>query len=152
MTAGTVHVVDPSPLNWLFINYHVVEEPVRVNPDGVIEPAAIEGYRWVDDLTLEVDLRTDERYPDGEHMDAATLKRSFDELIRFQAPHPPGTHFNHDPRTTVEVSGAHQVRFHLPEPDGLAVGKLRALHVLNTRFWEELGFGVRRTGTGEGHW
>ncbi len=29
--ARTVHVVDPSPLNWLYIAYNTVEELVRVN-------------------------------------------------------------------------------------------------------------------------
>lgn len=152
MPAGTVQIVDPSPLNWLYINYNVVEELVRVNHDGVIKPAVMSGYRWVDDTTLQVDVRQGERFPDGEPLTAATVKRSFDELIRFTAPHPPGTHFNHDPRTRCEVTGEHQVRFLLPEPDGLAVGKLRALHIMSTRFWEELGFGYARTGTGEGYW
>jgi len=44
------------------------------------------------------------------------------------------------------------VRFHLPEPDGLAIGKLRATHVMSTRFWQELGFGYERQMSGEGHW
>ncbi|MDQ3607868.1 MAG: hypothetical protein M3459_03070 [Actinomycetota bacterium] len=80
------------------------------------------------------------------------MTRSFDEQIRWTAPHPPGTHFNIDPRTRCEVLGEHRVRFHLPEPDGLAIGKLRATHVMSTRFWEEVGFGYERNGTGEGHW
>ena len=29
--ARTVHVVDPSPLNWLYITYNTIEELVRVN-------------------------------------------------------------------------------------------------------------------------
>lgn len=149
---GTVHVVDPSPYNWLWINYHVVEELVRVNHDGVIEPAAMTGYRWVDDTTLEVDVREGETFPDGEPLTAASVKRAFDELIPHTAPHPPGTGFNHDPRTRCEVAGPSTVRFLLPEPDGLTLGKLRAMHVMSTRFWEEVGFGVARTGTGEGHW
>ena len=45
---GTVHVVDPSPLNWLYITYNTVEELVRVNPAGHIEPAAMTDYRWGD--------------------------------------------------------------------------------------------------------
>ena len=149
---GTVHVVDPSRLNWLYITYNTVEELVRVNTDGTVEPAAMKGYRWADDVTLEVDVREGERFPDGEPLTAATVKRSFDEAVRWTAPHPPGTHFNLDPRTRCEVTGEHAVRFSLPEPDGLALGKLRALHVMSTRFWEELGFGYARNHSGEGHW
>ncbi len=33
---GTVNVVDPSPLDWLYITYNTVEELVRVRPSGVV--------------------------------------------------------------------------------------------------------------------
>lgn len=61
------------------------------------------GYRWADDRTLEVKVREGERFPDGEPLTAATVKRSFDEQMRWAAPHPPGTQFNPDPRTRCEV-------------------------------------------------
>lgn len=32
--AGTIHVVDPAPLNWLWVTYNTVEELVRVTPRG----------------------------------------------------------------------------------------------------------------------
>ncbi len=150
--SGTIHIVDPSPLNWLWIQYNTSEELVRVSSNGHIEPAAMENYRWADNRTLEIEVREDERFPDGEPLTAAGVKHSFDEAIRWKAPHPPGTHFNIDPRTSCEVTGERTVRFHFPDPDGLALGKLRAYHIMSTRFWEELGFWYARTGTGEGHW
>lgn len=149
---GAIKVVDPHPYNWLYITYNTVEELVRVNTDGAVEPAAMKTYRWADDRTLEIDVREGERFPDGEPLNAQSVKRSFDEQQRWRAPHPPGTHFNVDPNTTCEVTGEHQVRFHYPEPDGLAVGKLRATHIMSTRFWDELGFGYTRNGSGEGRW
>jgi ABC-type transport system substrate-binding protein len=149
---GTVYVVDPSPLNWLYITYNTVEELVRVSPAGLVEPAAMTAYRWVDDRTLEVDVREGERFADGEPVTAAAVSRSFEEAARWTAPHPPGTQFNIDPRTRCEVTGERTVRFHFPEPDGLALGKLRAYHVMSPRFWDELGFGYARAGTGEGRW
>ena len=149
---GTIHVVDPSPLNWLYITYNTVEEFVRVTDDGLVRPAAMESYGWVDDLTLEIKVREGNRFPDGELITAATAKRAFDEMIRWRSPHPPGTHFNHDPRTTCEVVDESTVRMHLPDPDGAAVGKLRAMHIMSSRFWEEVGFGYKRQGSGEGHW
>lgn len=151
--AGTVYVVDPSPLNWLYITYNTVEELVRVDPEGNIEPAAMSNYRWLDNgCTLEVEVREGEVFPDGELLTAASVKRSFDEMMRWAAPHPPGTQFNHDPGTSLEVTGERSVRFHFPEPDGLALGKLRAMHVMSTRFWDTIGFGYERQGSGEGHW
>ena len=50
-----------------------------------------------------------------------------------------------------ETAGERTVRLH-PEPDGLALGKPRAYHVMSTAFWEQLGFGYVRHGGGEGHW
>ncbi len=34
-----------------------------------------------------------------------------------------------DERATCETDGEHTVRIGLPEPDGLVLGKLRAMHV-----------------------
>ncbi len=67
---GTIHVVDRSPLNWLYITYNTVEELVRVRTDGAIESAAMKTYRWVDDTTLEVELCPDNRYHDGKLLTA----------------------------------------------------------------------------------
>ncbi len=38
---GTVRIKDPSPLNWLFITWNTVEEPVRTDADGRIVPAVL---------------------------------------------------------------------------------------------------------------
>jgi hypothetical protein len=79
--------------------------------------------------------------------------RGYDhDTYRWVSPHPPGTHFNIDRRTRAEVVDERTVRLHLPEVDGLALGKLRATHVMNERFWRDLGFGYARDQTGEGHW
>lgn len=88
---------------------------------------------------LEVELRPGNRFQDGEALTARSVKRGFDESMRWAAPHPPGTRF--DPPS----------RFRLPAPDGLMLGKLRAIHVMSTRFWDEIGFGYERNGSGEGH-
>ncbi len=40
--AGTIHVVDRSALNWLYITYNTVEELVRVSAQGSSEPAAMQ--------------------------------------------------------------------------------------------------------------
>ena len=150
---GTVRVVDPDPLNWLYITYNTVEELVRVTRGGKVRPAAMRSFRWVDAVTLEIRVRDDEWFPDGQRLDAHAVKRALDEQFRWVAPHPPGTHFNIDRRTRCEVVDDLTVRLHLPEPDGAVVGKLRATHVMSERFWRDLGFGYARDeSTGEGHW
>ncbi len=149
---GSIRVVDPSPLNWLSITYNTVEELVRVAPGGAVGPAAMKSYRWRDDRTLEIDIRRGNCFPGGEMLTSATVLRAFDEMMRWAAPHPPGTHFNLDPKTRCEVTGEYAVRLHLPAPDGLAPGKLRAMHLMSTPFWNEVGFGYTRNNTGEGRW
>jgi ABC-type transport system substrate-binding protein len=150
--AGKIYVHDPHPLNWLYITYNTVEELVRVSTNGNIEPAAMSRYRWVNNRTLEVQVRGGTRFPDGESLTPATVKQNFDEVMRWTAPHPPGTQFNLDPATRCEISGADTVRFLFPKPDGMALGKLRAIHMMSTAFWKEIGFGYARNGSGEGHW
>jgi ABC-type transport system substrate-binding protein len=150
--AGQLNVVDPHPLNWLFITWNTMEEPVRTDPDGHIVGAVMEGSRWVGETTLEVDVRPDVRFQDGEALTAEHVKRAFDEVQRWKAPHPPGTYLNFHPEARCELVDDHTVRFLFPEPDGLAVAKFRGMHVPSTRFWEEEGFGYRKLGTGEGHW
>ena len=149
---GRINVVDPSPLNWLYITYNTVEELVRITPGGKVRSAAMKRYRWTDERTLDIDVREGERFHDGEEVTAASVKRAFDEQGRWVTPHPPGSHFNMDTRTTCEVTGERSVRIRFPEPDGLALGKLRAMHIMSTRFWDEIGFGYARFGNGEGHW
>ena len=149
---GAVHVVDPSPLNWLHITYNVVEELIRVDHQGNVQAAAMRQFHWLDDRTLHIDVREDQRFPDGEPLTAESVRRAFDEVMRWQSPHPPGTQFNLDPRTRLEIISPYSVRLHFPEPDGLAMGKLRAMHLMTSRFWDEVGFGYARLGRGEGHW
>lgn len=129
-----------------------MEEPVRTDERGHITGAVMEDSRWVDDTTFEVDVRRGLRFQDGEGLDARHVKRAFDEVQRWKAPHPPGTYLNFHPDSRAEVTGDYQMRIHFPEPDGLVLGKFRGMHIPSTRFWEEEGFGYRKNGTGEGHW
>ena len=48
-----IHIVDPSPVNWLSITWNTMEELVRVDKDGRTVPALAESYRWVNDTTME---------------------------------------------------------------------------------------------------
>lgn len=149
---GVINIVDPNPLNWLFITWNTMEEPVRTDERGHITGAVMKDSRWVDETTFEVDVREGLRFQDGEELTARHVKRAFDEVQRWKAPHPPGTYLNFHPEAVAEVVDDYKVRISFPEPDGLVLGKFRGMHVPSTRFWEEEGFGYRKIGTGEGHW
>src|ERR687887_2270610 len=100
--AGTIHVVDPSPLNWLFITWNTMEEPIRIDEEGRGVMALARDARWPDERTLELDLREGVRFQDGEPLTAHSVKRNFDEMQRWAAPHPPGTWLNFAPETVCE--------------------------------------------------
>jgi hypothetical protein len=107
-------------------------------------------YRWRDSRTLDIKVRRGDRFSDGAELEAHSVRRSFEEQIRWVSRDPPGTHLNIDQRTRPEVMDRHTLR--LDSPSWTAVGKLRATHVMNERFWRDLGFGYARDQSGEGHW
>ena len=149
---GSVNVVDPHPLNWLYITWNTMEEPVRTDERGHMVGAVMENARWTDDRTLEITVRRCIRFQDGEECTAHSVKRAFDEMQRWKAPHPPGSNLNIHPDTVAEIVDDYKLKIKFPAPDGLVLGKMRGMHIPSTRFWEEEGFGYRKLGSGEGHW
>jgi ABC-type transport system substrate-binding protein len=149
---GTVNVVDPHPLNWLYITWNTMEEPVRTDERGHMVGAVMEEAHWTDEKTLEIIVRRSIRFQDGEECNAHSIKRAFEEMQRWKAPHPPGSNLNIHPETVAEIVDDYKLRINFPEPDGLVLGKMRGMHIPSTRFWEDIGFGYKKLGTGEGHW
>lgn len=161
---GSIRVVDLSPLHWLSITYNTVEELGHVTPQGMNRPAAMTSFRWVDDTTLEVDLRPDNHFPEVETLTGSTVERAFNEVLRRKSPHSCGSQFNLDSRTRLEVVSERRFCVHLSDPDGLAVGRLRAVHLDEHAVleWAQLRvcspkFGGRglvsdRRGEPVGHW
>jgi ABC-type transport system substrate-binding protein len=112
----------------------------------------MEDSRWVDETTFEVTLRQGIRFQDGEEFNTRSFERAFVEVQQWKAPHPPGTSLNFHPDTRLEIVDDYTVRMIFPEPDGTILGKFRGFHLASTRFWDEIGFGYQKLGTGEGHW
>src|SRR2546430_6142591 len=88
---GTIYVCDPSPLNWLFITWNTMEEPIRIDQDGRTVFALAESADWLDERTLGLKLRGGVMFQDGEPFTPHNIKLHFDEMPRWAAPHPPGT-------------------------------------------------------------
>ena len=147
-----IHVVDPSPVNWLSITWNTMEELVRVDKDGRTVPTLAESYSWVNDTTLEFKLRKGVKFQDGEAFNARQFRRSFDEVQKWDTPHPPGSFLNFPKETKLEVVDDYTVRFVFPSTDSAALMKFRGMHVASTKFWTELGFKAKDSGKAEGHW
>ncbi len=148
---NTVRVVDPSPVNWLSITWNTMEEPNRVDHDGIGQPSLAESFTWVDDETLEMTMR-DAVYQDGERFDAHMFKLGFDKVQEWDNPHPPGAFLNFAPDVTCEAIDDKTIRMRFPGKDSAALMKLRGMHLPSTRFWNEWGFRDPETGSAEGHW
>ena len=148
----TVVVVDPSPINWLSVTWNTMEELVRADKEGRTVPGLAASWSWIDDKTLEFKLRPGVTFHDGEPFNARSVRRSFDEVQRWDNPHPPGAFLNFAKGTKLEVVDDYTVRFVFPQTDGAAMMKFRGMHVASTRFWNELGFIDPKTGKAEGHW
>ena len=149
---STITVVDFSPLNWLSITWNTMEELVRVDKAGRIVPNLAASWYWVNDRTLEIKLRQGVTFQDGEKLTAKVFRRSFDEVQRWNTPHPPGAFLNFPKETKLDVVDDYTVRFTFPQPDAAVFMKFRGMHVGSTRFWNELGFIDKKKGTAEGHW
>lgn len=152
LQSGTIYVVDPSPLNWLFVLFNTMEEFVRANQDGLIVLSLAENFSWLNDMTIQFNLRKGVSFHNQQPFTAHDVKRNFDEMQKWEAPHPPGTWLNFPRETRIEVIDDYTINLYFSKSDGLVLGKTRAFHQGNQLFWDQLGFGYLFLGTGEGHW
>ncbi|WP_246943841.1 ABC transporter substrate-binding protein [Bacillus pinisoli] len=149
---GMIYVVDPSPLNWLYVLFNTMEEAVRANRVGKIVPSLASSWKWIDDKTLELEFRKGVIYHNGQSFTIKDVLRNFEQVEPWIAPHPPGTWLNLPKGRKLKAVDEKTIRLLLPKSDGLALGKLRAYHLANKLFWQKLGFGYKKIGTAEGHW
>ena len=147
-----VIVVDTSPVNWLSVTWNTMEELVRVDKEGRTVPTLAESYRWIDDKTIEFKLRKDATFQDGEPFNAKVFRKSFDEVQKWENPHPPGAFLNFAKDTKLTVVDDYTVRFTFPVGDSASLMKFRGMHIASSKFWNELGFVSKKSGNAEGHW
>jgi ABC-type transport system substrate-binding protein len=147
----TVTVVDSSPVNWLWITWNTMEEAVRVDYNGRTQPALAEEWEWQDKQTLELDMRDNVVFQDGSVFDPAVFKRSFDEVQKWENPHPPGPWLNYAAEANMKIPDEDTTVFHTAVVDGATITKLRGMHVGSEQFWNQGGFNTA-AGTSEGNW
>ncbi len=142
---GELRVVDKNYLNWVWITLNVFEHLVELDKDGVLVPRLATGWQWLDDRTLEVKLRQEVKFHNGERFDADIVKLNWEENTKRRQPHIIGQYMNFKPGSKLEIVDPQTVRFLFPEPDGGALVKLAVLHIANRQFYQEVGWG-------EEHW
>ena len=140
---GELWVVDKSPANWLSITQNVFEHLVESDPDGTLVPRLATSWRWLDDRTLEFQLRQGVTFHNGEVFDAAIVKLNWDENIRLRQPLSTGEFMNFKPGSRIELLDSYTVRFRFPEPDGGALIRFALLHMGNRQFHREHGWGEK---------
>ena len=150
--SNTVTVVDTSPVNWLSVTWNTMEELVRVDNKGNLVPGLAESWTWIDDKTVEFKLRKGVTFQDGEAFNAKVFRKSFDEVQKWDNPHPPGAFLNFDKATKLDVVDDYTVRFTFPKADGAAMMKFRGMHVGSSAFWDKLAFVDAEKKNAEGHW
>ena len=150
--SNTVTVADTSPVNWLSVTWNTMEELVRVDSKGMTQPGLAESWTWIDDKTVEFKLRKGVKFQDGEAFTAQVFRKSFDQVQKWDNPHPPGAFLNFDKATKLDVVDDYTVRFTFPKADGASMMKFRGMHVGSSAFWDKLGFVDAEKKNAEGHW
>ena len=140
---GELRVVDKSPLNWASITLNVFEHLITLDKDGKLVPRLATGWQWLDDRTLEVTLRQEVTFHNGEVFNAEIVKLNWDEQRRLEQPFRNGNFMNFKPGSRLEIIDPYTVRFVFSEPDGGAVAKLTIMHIGNRQFYRELGWGEK---------
>jgi ABC-type transport system substrate-binding protein len=137
---GELRIVDTDPLNWAWITWNVFEHLVELDKDGNLVPRLATAWRWLDDRTLEMTLRQDVKFHNGEVFDADIVKLNWDENLRLRQPHRAGDYWNFTPGSRLEILDPYTVRFVFPEPDGGALAKLTFMHLGNRQFYRDFGW------------
>jgi ABC-type transport system substrate-binding protein/mono/diheme cytochrome c family protein len=128
------------------IALNVFDRLVELDAEGKLVPRLATGWRWLDDLTLEVTLRQGVKFHNGEDFDAAIAKLNWEKYERLQQPHRLGEFMNFQPGSTLEIIDPYIIRLHFPAPDGAALVKLSVLHIANRQFHTEHEWGEKQWG------
>jgi ABC-type transport system substrate-binding protein len=139
---GELRIVDKSPVNWISMTFNVFEHLVEADPQGQLVPRLATDWRWIDDRTLEVTLRSGVKFHNGEIFDADIVKLNWDEQSQLRQPHTVGALMNFKPGSRLEVIDPSTVRFVFPEPDGGALAKISIMHLANRQFYRDVGWGT----------
>ena len=109
---------------------------LRVGPDGLPQPWAAESYTWVDETTIDVTLRSDMTWHDGEPVTVEDVVFSFEAPMGGEVP-------MYEPFVsgieTVEALDDATVRFELKQPSAaFLVTSLAKVNLVPKHVWEPI--------------
>ncbi|MFO7737874.1 MAG: ABC transporter substrate-binding protein [Desulfatiglandaceae bacterium] len=141
---GTLKVVDLwSVARSATVNY--AEGLVTLDKDNNFVPCLAEGWRWIDERTIEFGLRQGVSFQNGEPFNAKAVKVNWEAYDKLKPP--TFTEYSSIADGTVfEMVNEYTVRFTFPEPDGLALVRFRWFFQFAPAFFAEHKFGIRSWG------
>ena len=140
---GTLRVVDlwNVPRS---VTSNYAEGLVTLDKDNNFIPCLAEGWRWIDERTIEFRLRRGVSFHNGEPFNAEAVRINWEAYKMLEAP---GYPFLTIPDGTVfEMVDDYTVRFIFPEPDGLALVRLRLFSQFAPSFFAGHKFRERNWG------
>ncbi|MDE2142132.1 MAG: ABC transporter substrate-binding protein [Elusimicrobia bacterium] len=151
-------VADPSTLDpqKLFVEkaftlvQQIFDGLARIDPDGKIVPALATHWRWIDDTTLELELRRGVKFHDGEPFDANAVKFTIERYLDPKTGFPAVGYLNSI--KSVEIVDPYTVRIKTRYPDGILLNRLAGfVHISPPVYIAKVGdaqFGEHPVGTG----
>lgn len=117
---------------WLMA--HIYDSLMRIGPDAKPQLWAATDYDWLDEKTLDVEVRSNMKFHDGKPVRMEDIKFSFD----YSAKSPYLKSFLDNIEET-EIVGPDKIRFHLKEPDaGFLFTALCQVYILPEHIWGQI--------------
>jgi ABC-type transport system substrate-binding protein len=141
---GTLKVVDFwSVPRSVALNY--AEGLVELDKDNQFVPCLAESWKWIDERTLEFKLRRGVSFHNGEAFNAEAVRLNWEAYDKLKTPgFPAFISVQHG--TLFKIVDNYTVRFTFPEPDGLALARVRWLLLFAPAFFKANAFGEMKWG------
>ena len=138
-SADTVQGINPlwiSGATDSWITELVWDRLLRIGPDGLPQPWAAESYAWIDETTVEVTLRSEMTWHDGQPVTVEDVKFSFEapmgEEVPMYAPFVGNI-------AEIELVDDATIRFHLAEPSAaFLTATLAKVNLIPQHIWESV--------------
>ena len=141
---GTLKVVDLGMIGGSLIQNYA-EGLVNIDKDNNYVPCLAEDWRWIGDRTIEFKLRQGVTFHNGEKFNAEAVRVNWEKYRKMETPRV--VRIEEIPDETVfEIIDEYTVRFIFPEPDGLALIKIRLFRLIAPAFFAEHRFDEKNWG------